>query len=191
MKFSIVTSCFNEIDTISHFWHSQANRLLTPLLNVFNNLNLADIEVYYKAFRKKIPEQIQIVENSFGPETSNFPQPLQVEHFDDAGFIVSSNNYCVDYDESKISLTEISLDPLLTDVLGGTGTFFMGKTREIELEAPGAGNRGSIAVSYDIYDWLKFDWDDDGVHDNNPSAIATFGLYRGNDRIIYMREISN
>jgi hypothetical protein len=128
------------------------------------------------------------LENSFGPETSNLPQPMQLEHFDGTGFVVSSDNNCVSYDASKTSLTNISLDPSFTEILGGTGVFFNGKTRVIELKAPGASNQGEIDVSYDTYDWLKYDWDNDGAYDN-PSATATFGLFRGNDRIIYRREV--
>lgn len=131
------------------------------------------------------------LENSFGPETSDFPQPMEVEHFDGADFIVSSNNNCTSYDASKISLTNISLDPALTNVLGGTGNFLVGKTKEIELEAPGAGNQGEIGVSYNAYNWLKYDWDNDGAYDDNPSATATFGVFRGHDRVIYWREVFN
>jgi len=130
-----------------------------------------------------------VLGNSFGPETSNFPQPMQLEHFDGTGFIVSSDNNCSNYDVSKISLTNISLNPALTPKLGGTGSFQLGKTQAIELRAPGAGNQGQVGVSYDAYDWLKYDWDNDGVYDDSPSAIATFGIYRGNDRIIHWREV--
>ncbi|MEY8198738.1 MAG: LamG domain-containing protein, partial [Colwellia sp.] len=131
-----------------------------------------------------------LLENSFGPETSNFPQPMQIEHFDGASFVVSPNNDCVSYDASKISLTNISLDPALTSVLGGTGNFVAGKTRAIELKALEAGNQGQMGVSYGTHNWLKYDWDNDG-DDDDPSATATFGLYRGNDRIIYWREVYN
>jgi MSHA biogenesis protein MshQ len=130
-----------------------------------------------------------VLNNSFGPETSNIPQPMQIEHFDGSAFVISEDNHCVSYDTSKISLTNISLDPALTDVLGGTGTFDSGNTQAIELEATGAENQGQIGVSYDVFDWLKYDWSGNDVYDENPSAIATFGLYRGNDRIIYTREI--
>lgn len=38
-------------------------------------------------------------------------------------------------------------------------------------------------------DWLKFDWDQDGSHDDDlPTATVTFGSYRGHDRVIYWQE---
>ena len=132
-----------------------------------------------------------VLKNSFGPETSDLPQPLQVEHYDGTNFIVTSNNDCTGYDAAKLSLTDKGLDPALTDKLGGIGSFIEGKTQSIELEAPGAGNQGELDVTYDTFNWLKFDWDNDGSHDDNPSAVATFGQFRGNDRIIYIREVSN
>jgi serine acetyltransferase len=129
------------------------------------------------------------LENSFGPETLDFPQPMSIEHFDGEDFIVSSNNNCVSYDAGKISLTNISLDPALTEAKGGIGFFVAGKTQAIELQAPGTDKQGHIGVLYNTYDWLEYDWDNDGAHDNDPHATATFGVYRGNDRMVYWREI--
>jgi MSHA biogenesis protein MshQ len=132
-----------------------------------------------------------VLENSFGPETSNLPQPLQLEHFDGTTFTFSSDNNCVGYDASKISLTNISLDHALTNALGGVGNFLVGKTQAIELESPGTGNQGQIGVSYDAFDWLKYDWDNDGAYNDSPTAVATFGLYRADDRFFHWREVLN
>ncbi|ELB2848051.1 hypothetical protein QNE24_001920 [Vibrio alginolyticus] len=35
--------------------------------------------------------------------------------------------------------------------------------------------------------WLKYDWDNDGSEEN-PSSVVTFGIHRGNDRVIYRGE---
>jgi MSHA biogenesis protein MshQ len=134
-----------------------------------------------------------VLENSFGSETSDLAQPMQLEHFNGTDFIVTSDNDYVSFDATKIALANISLDPSFTDVLGGTGNFFSGKTRDIELEAPGT--RGKIGVTYNIYDWLEYDWPTSGTgdqtFDDDPTAEATFGVFRGNDRIISWREVGN
>jgi predicted acyltransferase (DUF342 family) len=136
-----------------------------------------------------------VLQNSFGPETSHLPQPMQIEHFTSNGFIVSSDNNCVSYDTNKITLNNISLDPALTGALpepespAATGNFLTGKTRTIQLVAPGAGHQGKIGVSYDASDWLKYDWNVNGVYDDNPSAVASFGMFRGNDRVISWQEV--
>ncbi|GLR02914.1 hypothetical protein GCM10007906_05010 [Vibrio hyugaensis] len=35
--------------------------------------------------------------------------------------------------------------------------------------------------------WLKYDWDNDDIEEN-PSSVVTFGIHRGNDRVIYRGE---
>ncbi len=64
------------------------------------------------------------------------------------------------------------------------------------MSAPGVGNQGSVLVTPLLTSgivleqpWLQFDWDNDGNHDNDPSATATFGIYKGNDSTIYLREL--
>ncbi len=53
---------------ILFFWHSLGNRLLTFLSNMFNNLNLTDMETCYKMFRSEIIKKIYLRENRFGFE---------------------------------------------------------------------------------------------------------------------------
>ena len=50
------------------FWHYLGNRFLTLLSNVLNNLNLTDMEVGYKVFRRQLLDQIQLKSNRFGFE---------------------------------------------------------------------------------------------------------------------------
>lgn len=57
-----------ETHRVLYFWHSLGNRLLTFLSNSFTNLNLSDMEVGYKAFRREIFHQITIEESGFGLE---------------------------------------------------------------------------------------------------------------------------
>jgi MSHA biogenesis protein MshQ len=194
------------------FYNRSANALVTPFtseidfsINTIIDEDLIDLvptnPLISPTTNDAEPDGVEIrfgrlvLENSYGPETSNLPQPMQVEYLDDTGFVLSLDDNCSTYDASKLILTNTnatnSLNPADTSKKGGTGNFVIGKTREVELEAPGAGKQGEIGVSYDSYDWLKFDWDSDGLHDDDPSAIATFGLFRGNDRIIYTREVLN
>lgn len=53
---------------VLYFWHSLANRFVTFLSNMFTNLNLTDIEVCYKVFKKTILDKINLTENRFGFE---------------------------------------------------------------------------------------------------------------------------
>lgn len=53
---------------VLYFWHMLANRFLTFLSNTFTNLNLTDMEVCYKVFRKQVLDQITIKCDRFGFE---------------------------------------------------------------------------------------------------------------------------
>ncbi len=53
---------------VLYFWHSLGNRFLTLLSNMFTNLNLTDMEVCYKVFKREIIHKIHIRENRFGFE---------------------------------------------------------------------------------------------------------------------------
>ena len=53
---------------VLYYRHYLANRMLTAFSNVLTNLNLTDIEVCYKAFRREVLEPITIEEERFGFE---------------------------------------------------------------------------------------------------------------------------
>jgi len=36
---------------------------------------------------------------------------------------------------------------------------------------------------------LQYDWDGDGLFDNTPSALATFGIFNGDPVQIYIQQI--
>jgi glycosyltransferase involved in cell wall biosynthesis len=53
---------------VLYFWHSLGNRFLTFLSNMFTNLNLTDMEVCYKVFKRSILDNIILEEDRFGFE---------------------------------------------------------------------------------------------------------------------------
>ena len=57
-----------ETHRVLYFWHSVGNRFLTLLSNMMSNLNLTDMEVCYKVFRREIIQSIDLKENRFGFE---------------------------------------------------------------------------------------------------------------------------
>lgn len=50
------------------FWHYLGNKFLTTFSNMMTNLNLTDMEVCYKVFRKEILDAIDLKEERFGFE---------------------------------------------------------------------------------------------------------------------------
>jgi glycosyltransferase involved in cell wall biosynthesis len=57
-----------ESHRVLYFWHSVGNTLLTLLSNMLTDLNLTDMEVCYKAFRREVLKKITIEEDRFGFE---------------------------------------------------------------------------------------------------------------------------
>ena len=53
---------------VLYFWHFQANKFLTLFCNLLCNLNLSDMEVGYKAFRREVLEAIRLRSDRFGFE---------------------------------------------------------------------------------------------------------------------------
>jgi glycosyltransferase involved in cell wall biosynthesis len=57
-----------ESHRVLYFWHSLGNKFLTFMSNMFTNLNLTDMEVCYKVFKKSLLEKISLEEDRFGFE---------------------------------------------------------------------------------------------------------------------------
>lgn len=53
---------------VLYYWHSVGNKVLTTLSNMATGVNLTDMEVCYKTFRREIIQKIKIEENRFGFE---------------------------------------------------------------------------------------------------------------------------
>jgi glycosyltransferase involved in cell wall biosynthesis len=83
---------------VLYFWHYQANRFLTLLSNLFNNLNLTDMEVCYKVFRREVLQQLKLKSDRFGfePEITAKVARLKVPLFE-----VPIRYYGRTYEEGK------------------------------------------------------------------------------------------
>ncbi len=57
-----------ESHRVLYFWHYVANKGLTLLSNMLTNLNLTDMEVCYKVFKRWILQEIELKEERFGFE---------------------------------------------------------------------------------------------------------------------------
>lgn len=133
------------------------------------------------------------VQNAFGSETEPLTIGLQVTSRTSSGeFSVQNTDSCTAYALSGATLSNyqgglsgISViapgasTPLING-LSGVGAGLL-------LSSPGATNTGSVDVEYDAPSWLEFNWSGSGAED--PSATATFGQYRGHDKVIYWREV--
>lgn len=170
-----------------------AIKLGTPIDSRFGRLRLAD---------------------AFGPETVNLPVSFTTEYWNGSFFTASAgdtwsslmNPNCTQIPRAAITYPAGSLtnDANRTVTLNGgstqgiysnlspAGVGFTAGNAGHYFTAPGAGT-GSFVVGVDLTNlaWLRFDWDQNGDHNNDlalPAANLGFGQYRGHDRVIYWRE---
>jgi len=126
-----------------------------------------------------------LVQNAYGPETLDAPLPFALEYFDGIGYLVNVQDSCTPYDALNLVLSNYQYNLNSGDTTpSGSGVAGSG-LGNMTMSAPGVGKDGSVDLLYDLdlagLSWLK----EGGL---NPTAKATFGIYKGNERLIYLRE---
>ena len=140
------------------------------------------------------------VENAFGPEERDLPIELQAEFFNGTNFVFNADDACTTYNNTAAGiLTDPgntgSIAPANTMVLP-VDTTLSGGLGALILQAPVPALTGSVNIELDMsamglnQPWLQFDWRDPSGVDDNPQSTATFGRYRGHDRIILWQELN-
>jgi len=152
-----------------------------------------------------------VLESVFGPETESLRVPLKVEYFANNQWLLNLDDFCTNItfteESAQIQLTENSLAEaidLVSSAINITSgeNVMQGESGDDDfiLSAPGTGMTGELDIWLDPTNvdvtwptYLNYDWNGDGIinTDDFPKATATFGLFRGNDRIIHWREVFN
>jgi MSHA biogenesis protein MshQ len=149
------------------------------------------------------------IANANGSELTSLPVPLHTEYLSTDGittfYVLNTDDSCTTFNRTTdLRLRAAGAAWVAGDqsvaVGGGTtqatglATFIAGDGG-LSLSAPGAGNTGYVDLQTNYSDadfpWLLYDWDQDLSHDDNPSGRASFGIYRGSPRHIYLRELVN
>jgi hypothetical protein len=148
--------------------------------------------------------------NAYGSELVNLALPLHIEYFLDTanGFLPNTDDGCTSGVTLSFPLFTENLAAGETCVLdsgapgaSGEGCGIAGplalRFREpplggdfnLFLRAPGETNDGSVSVRADVPAWLEFDWNNQAPGFEDPVGTAVFGIYEGQDRRIYTREL--
>jgi hypothetical protein len=148
--------------------------------------------------------------NAVGSELVDLPVPLGAEHYVGAanGFVANLDDSCTTGVALALGAFTENLAPGETCALddGAPGVSGAGCAApappslqfrappmagdfNFTLLAPGAGNSGSVVITSVVPDYLQFDWNGATPGNENPAGQATFGLYGGVPRRIYLREI--
>lgn len=114
-----------------------------------------------------------VAEAVFGPETSPLVMPVNTYWYDGNNWLKNDDDDCTSFSYA-LTLSGITVSSLPA----GPVMMHHGASELILTLGAGAG-RGTVSVSCNFPDWLHPD----------PVAVATFGIARGNDRIINWQEI--
>ncbi|MDD3802510.1 MAG: LamG domain-containing protein [Desulfuromonas thiophila] len=122
--------------------------------------------------------------NAHGSELLPLALPVLAEYYNGTSFVPHGADSC-----TALALTDFSFvaDPAglpganaFTPLAAGAGALNW---------TSGPGSPGAVAVTAQLaaLPWLQFDWNADASY-GDPTARATFGIYKGSERIIYLRE---
>ncbi len=131
-----------------------------------------------------------VLDNVFGSELIDLTMPMETEYFDGSNFVVNTSDSCTTINDTDLSVTSLlSAGSSTVSVISTTAS---SGVLNIGLTAPGAGNTGDIIIRPNLNTsndpWLRFNWD--GVAGTeDPTAKATFGIYSGDSKQIYYRQI--
>ena len=128
------------------------------------------------------------LDNSFGSESEPLLVPMQAQYWNANHWALNELDSCFAYQAGELMQSPATVSPALT--FSNDGVLQQGQYLPGEgIRASSGGHSGTVEVEYPAPDWLLWDWDQDGNADNNPAATLQFGRFRGNDRIIYWREL--
>jgi MSHA biogenesis protein MshQ len=147
--------------------------------------------------------------NAHGSEILALPVPFHTEYWNN-GWVINTADSCTG-DASLVlaNAVSVTLSALPATCvqdngnpgLSGAGCAAVGPVAQrftkgpsigfagnfnLWLKAPGAGNTGAVTVTGNVPTWLQYPWG--GGAAINPTARATFGVYKGANEFIYLRE---
>ncbi len=141
------------------------------------------------------------VANSFGSELLPQNILLKTQYFDSAlnSFVTNPLDNCTSYDTATdIDLASATYTAPLTDALLGlsnsaTARLTAGRDRFVLHDdsdpSRGPDETGEVLYTFTVPAYLQYDWNADGLFTDSPPAKATFGVFSGDDRQIYIRQI--
>lgn len=139
--------------------------------------------------------------SAFGSELLELPLALSVQYWNGVGFVVHGDDSCTSLASANVVLSnhQRNLSPGETAVVPAPTLSVVAGVGNLRLSAPGAGNNGAVDLRVNLTaegkSYLRGRWnetDEDAnpatAYDDDPSARASFGLYKGGSQIIYRRE---
>jgi MSHA biogenesis protein MshQ len=127
------------------------------------------------------------LQNAYGSELLALPMSLTAEYWNGNSWITNAADNC-----TALNAPANGSGLTLNLTSGGTTTAALSNPlvsgdAGLSLAAPGATHTGYVDVVINSPAWLDFNWQ--GAGNTDPIGRATFGIYKGNSRFIYIREL--
>ena len=135
------------------------------------------------------------LQNAYGSERVPLAMPFRAEYYDGTAFVTNTLDDCTSVALNLISLSNgsgtVTADNPITVGTGSSSASlsdpFAAGDGGLVFSAPGSEGYIQVQVDLSSFPWLQYDWDGDGTQEG-PSARATFGIYKGSQHHIYLRE---
>ncbi len=202
---TIALTSFNagEADISSAFTYTvlQSPTHITVRVSDVNASSLGFTEGQIYAYSGRVNLQ-----NAFGSELVDLPVPMTVEYYDGKNFITNTIDSCsgatLSLANSGASDSLQPADSCVWDDLSQSGASRCNSAApagssyheagslangsfNVNLKKPA--KTGSLKLQASVANWLQFNWQ--GTGNSDPSALVNFGLFKGNSKIIYFREV--
>lgn len=135
------------------------------------------------------------LQNAYGSERVPLVMPFRAETYDGTAFATNPLDDCTSVALNRLSLSNgsgtVTADNPITVGSGSSSASlsapFAAGDAGLVFSAPGSEGTIQVQVDLSAFPWLRYDWDGDGTQEG-PSARATFGIYKGSQHHIYLRE---
>jgi hypothetical protein len=139
------------------------------------------------------------MQNAFGSESLDLPVPVIAQYWNGKGWIQNVDDSCTSivaptsgsgltfYGEVAANVKGNHLSASETTATVSATTKLAAGDAKLKLSKPGLGNNGYVDITFTAPVWLQFPWK--GAANTNPTARATFGIYKNANEFIYLREI--
>ena len=170
-RIDLVIDQVNDSDSVGN---SGADTILTP----------ASVEIRFGRVR---------MENAFGSELVDLIMHYNIEFYNEYS---GGSGYWTRHDDADTTILTADISAITgpgpgTTVVNGvapTIPALLGKF-DITLMAPGTAYVETITTNLGAVPWLRFDWDAGGIFNDDPFALATFGIFDGDPVQIYIQQI--